>query len=85
MDDKYLANALPDTQLRKKVLYWFIALWVTLAEKGPELSTDLRQLRVSTHPVVCCGVILPPQLCMDQLGIANTALTLPCCSSAKLK
>jgi hypothetical protein len=45
----YLAKAPPDTRHRKSVLYWYIAL--TLADKGPELSTDLTQLKVRTrHP-----------------------------------
>ncbi|KAF8551763.1 hypothetical protein OG21DRAFT_1477998 [Imleria badia] len=38
----YLAKAPPDTRHRKSVLYWYIAL--TLADRGPELSTDLREL-----------------------------------------
>lgn len=41
----YLAQAPPDTRHRKSVLYWYMAL--TLADKGPELSTDLRELKVS--------------------------------------
>lgn len=46
----YLAEAPPDTRHRKSVLYWFLAL--TLADKGPELSTDLRELKVSIALVV---------------------------------
>ncbi|KAF8434497.1 hypothetical protein L210DRAFT_3613826 [Boletus edulis BED1] len=38
----YLAEAPPDTRHRKSVLYWFLAL--TLADKGPELSEDLKEL-----------------------------------------
>lgn len=41
----YLEEAPPDTRHRKSVLYWYIAL--LLADKGPELSTDLRELQAS--------------------------------------
>lgn len=41
----YLAEAPPDTRHRKSVLYWYIAL--TLADRGPELSTDLKELKAS--------------------------------------
>lgn len=44
----YLAQAPPDMRHRKSILYWYIVL--TLAEKGPELSTDLRELKVYPFP-----------------------------------
>lgn len=43
----YLAEAPPDTRHRKSVLYWYIAL--TLADKGPELSVDLKELKVCSR------------------------------------
>ena len=46
----YLVEAPPDTRHRKSVIYWYIAL--LLADKGPELSTDLRELQASLHPRV---------------------------------
>lgn len=69
----YLAQAPPDTRHRKSVLYWYIAL--TLADKGPELSTDLRELKAS---IASCGVLRgsPSHLCfsqgyVDQLKLAD--------------
>lgn len=67
----YLAKAPPDTRHRKSVLYWYIAL--TLADKGPELSTDLRQLKVSTRGIFLRGDPLTRtrQPHVDQLRIAD--------------
>lgn len=67
----YLAKAPPDTRHRKSVLYWYIAL--TLADKGPELSTDLRQLKVSTRGIFLRGdpLIRTRQPHVDQLRIAD--------------
>ncbi|KAH0833373.1 hypothetical protein J3R83DRAFT_12474 [Lanmaoa asiatica] len=42
----YLTQAPPDMRHRKSILYWYIVL--SLAEKGPELSTDLHELKVYT-------------------------------------
>ena len=56
----YLAEAPPDTRHRKSVLSWYIAL--LLADKGPELSTDLRELKASVVSVVMCGISSHPGL-----------------------
>ena len=40
----YLAQAPPDMRHRKSMIYWCTIL--TLAKKGPELSTDLREFQV---------------------------------------
>lgn len=40
----FLAQAPPDMRHRKSMLYWYIIL--TLAKKGPELSTDLHEFKV---------------------------------------
>jgi len=39
----YLAEAPPDMRHRKSILYWYMILM--FAKKGPELSTDLRELK----------------------------------------
>lgn len=44
----YLTQAPPDMRHRKSILYWYMVL--TLVAKGPELSIDLRELKVVHTP-----------------------------------
>ncbi|KAF8123399.1 hypothetical protein EV363DRAFT_1547591 [Boletus edulis] len=66
----YLAQAPPDMRHRKSILYWYIVL--TLIEKGPELSTDLHELKVVPIHFCFAGLTcLATQKYTDMLKIAD--------------
>jgi hypothetical protein len=52
----YIAEAPPDNRHMKNVSYWFIILTLTI--RGPEMSTDLRELQVSTSRYLIVDLVV---------------------------